>query len=100
MNPSVSTQNTLALIGRALIALLFVPAGFSKIAAFAGTVAAFENNADFHAFFHHPALQGHQFGLQMFQLAEIGFLADALGGGVTGLGDVHDVLLFYLEWNA
>lgn len=36
MNPSVSTQNTLALIGRALIALLFVPAGFSKIAAFAG----------------------------------------------------------------
>jgi uncharacterized membrane protein YphA (DoxX/SURF4 family) len=36
MNPSASTQNTLALIGRALIALLFVPAGFSKIAAFAG----------------------------------------------------------------
>ncbi|MBX3588079.1 MAG: DoxX family protein [Ramlibacter sp.] len=37
MNPSVSTQNTLSLIGRALIALLFVPAGFSKIAGFAGT---------------------------------------------------------------
>jgi putative oxidoreductase len=37
MNPSASTQNTLALIGRALIALLFIPAGFSKIAGFAGT---------------------------------------------------------------
>jgi len=34
---SASTQNTLALIGRALIALLFIPAGFSKIAGFAGT---------------------------------------------------------------
>lgn len=37
MNPSASTQNALALIGRALIALLFIPAGFSKIAGFAGT---------------------------------------------------------------
>jgi putative oxidoreductase len=37
MNQSASTQNTLALIGRALIALLFIPAGFSKIAGFAGT---------------------------------------------------------------
>ncbi len=36
MNPSVATQNTLTLIGRALIALLFVPAGLSKIGAFAG----------------------------------------------------------------
>lgn len=36
MNPSIATQNTLSLIGRALIALLFVPAGFSKIAGFAG----------------------------------------------------------------
>lgn len=30
-------QNPLALAGRALIALLFVPAGFAKIAGFAGT---------------------------------------------------------------
>ena len=37
MNPSASTQNTLSLIGRALIALLFIPAGFAKIAGFAGT---------------------------------------------------------------
>ena len=36
MNPSASTQNTLTLIGRLLIALLFVPAGFGKIAGFAG----------------------------------------------------------------
>lgn len=33
-----SLQNPLALIGRLLLALLFVPAGFSKIAGFAGTV--------------------------------------------------------------
>ena len=31
-------QNPLSLIGRILLALLFVPAGFSKIAGFAGTV--------------------------------------------------------------
>ena len=37
MTPSTSTQNTLSLVGRALIALLFIPAGFSKIAGFAGT---------------------------------------------------------------
>ena len=30
-------QNPLALLGRALLALLFIPAGFSKIAGFAGT---------------------------------------------------------------
>ena len=33
-----SLQNPLSLIGRILIALLFVPAGFAKIAGFAGTV--------------------------------------------------------------
>ena len=33
-----SLQNPLALIGRLLLALLFVPAGFSKIAGFSGTV--------------------------------------------------------------
>ena len=33
-----SLQNPLSLIGRLLLALLFVPAGFSKIAGFAGTV--------------------------------------------------------------
>jgi putative oxidoreductase len=38
MNPSLATQNLLTLIGRALIALLFVPAGFAKIVGFAGTV--------------------------------------------------------------
>jgi putative oxidoreductase len=31
-------QNTLALAGRALIALLFIPAGWSKIAGFSGVV--------------------------------------------------------------
>ena len=31
-----SLQNPLALIGRALLALLFIPAGFSKIGGFAG----------------------------------------------------------------
>ena len=37
MTPSTSTQNLLTLVGRALIAVLFIPAGFSKIAGFAGT---------------------------------------------------------------
>ena len=32
-----SLQNPLSLIGRLLLALLFVPAGFSKIAGFSGT---------------------------------------------------------------
>ena len=32
-----SLQNPLSLIGRALLALLFIPAGFSKISGFAGT---------------------------------------------------------------
>ena len=36
MTPSVSTQNALSLVGRALIALLFIPAGLSKIGSFAG----------------------------------------------------------------
>jgi putative oxidoreductase len=36
MNPSTQTQNALSLAGRALIALLFIPAGFGKIAGFAG----------------------------------------------------------------
>ncbi|MEO5661635.1 MAG: DoxX family protein [Polaromonas sp.] len=34
-----SLQNPLSLIGRILLALLFVPAGFGKITGFAGTVA-------------------------------------------------------------
>jgi putative oxidoreductase len=33
-----AAQDTLALIGRVLIALLFVPAGFGKLTGFAGTV--------------------------------------------------------------
>ncbi len=36
--PTTPAQDTLALIGRVLIALLFVPAGWGKIAGFAGTV--------------------------------------------------------------
>jgi putative oxidoreductase len=36
MTPSTSTQNALTLVGRALIALLFIPAGFAKIGGFAG----------------------------------------------------------------
>ncbi|MGM9490898.1 DoxX family protein [Ideonella sp. YS5] len=38
MNPSASTQNLLAFLGRALIALLFIPSGFSKLTGFAGLV--------------------------------------------------------------
>jgi len=38
MNPSTSTQNALSFVGRALIALLFIPGGISKIGGFAGTV--------------------------------------------------------------
>jgi putative oxidoreductase len=38
MNPSVSAQNMMTLIGRVLIALLFIPAGVSKLMGFAGTV--------------------------------------------------------------
>ena len=38
MTPSTQSQNALALIGRILIALLFVPSGWGKIAGFAGTV--------------------------------------------------------------
>ncbi len=36
MTPSTSIQNALTLVGRALIALLFIPAGFAKIGGFAG----------------------------------------------------------------
>ncbi|MBI2771471.1 MAG: DoxX family protein [Burkholderiales bacterium] len=38
MTSSTSTQNIMTLVGRALIALLFVPAGISKLTGFAGTV--------------------------------------------------------------
>jgi len=37
-NTANSTQDTLALIGRILIAYLFIPAGFGKLMGFAGTV--------------------------------------------------------------
>ena len=33
-----AAQDTLSLVGRVLLALLFVPAGFSKLMGFAGTV--------------------------------------------------------------
>ena len=36
MTLSASTQNTMALVARALIAWLFIPAGFGNIAGFAG----------------------------------------------------------------
>src|SRR4051812_19303715 len=38
MTPSAQTQNLLSFLGRALIALLFIPGGFGKIGGFAGTV--------------------------------------------------------------
>jgi putative oxidoreductase len=38
MTPSPATQNLLALISRALIALLFIPSGIGKITGFEGTV--------------------------------------------------------------
>ena len=38
MTLSAKTQDLFALIGRVLIAMLFVPGGFGKIAGFAGTV--------------------------------------------------------------
>jgi putative oxidoreductase len=37
--PANTTQDTLALVGRILLAWMFIPAGFGKIAGFAGTVA-------------------------------------------------------------
>lgn len=37
--PTSTGQDALAFLGRALIALLFVPAGFAKIGGFAGTTA-------------------------------------------------------------
>lgn len=37
MTPSSSTRSLLSLVGRALIALVFIPAGYSKIGGFAGT---------------------------------------------------------------
>lgn len=36
MTPFTAAQNTASLLGRALIALLFIPAGFAKIGGFAG----------------------------------------------------------------
>jgi putative oxidoreductase len=38
MNPSTSIQTTVTLVGRALLALLFIPAGWAKIAGFSGVV--------------------------------------------------------------
>jgi len=43
MTLSTTTQNTLSLIGRVLLALLFVPAGFGKIAGFSGTAGYIES---------------------------------------------------------
>lgn len=37
VNTTTSAQDTMALVGRALIALLFIPAGWAKIGGFAGT---------------------------------------------------------------
>ena len=39
-----SLQNPLSLLGRVLLALLFVPAGFGKIAGFGGTVGYIASN--------------------------------------------------------
>jgi putative oxidoreductase len=38
MTPNQSVQDTLALVGRVLVAWLFIPAGWGKIAGFSGTV--------------------------------------------------------------
>jgi putative oxidoreductase len=38
MNPSASTKNALSFVGRALIALLFIPAGWGKLMGFSGVV--------------------------------------------------------------
>ena len=38
MNPSASTKNTLSFVGRALLALLFIPAGWGKLMGFSGVV--------------------------------------------------------------
>jgi putative oxidoreductase len=38
MPPSTSTQTTFTLVGRTLLALLFIPAGWAKIAGFSGVV--------------------------------------------------------------
>jgi len=38
MTPLTATQNALTLVGRALIALLFIPAGWGKLTGFAGVI--------------------------------------------------------------
>ena len=38
MNPSASTKNALSFVGRALLALLFIPAGWGKLVGFSGVV--------------------------------------------------------------
>ena len=67
----VSLQNPLSLIGRVLLALLFIPAGFSKIGGFAGTASYIASK-----------------GVPFPELA-----AAAAVGGVLGLG-----LLLLIGW--
>ena len=72
-NMNNSLQDTLALVGRMLLAWLFVPAGFGKIAGLAGTVGYIASQ-----------------GLPLPQLAAIAAIIVELGGGI----------MLIVGWNA
>jgi putative oxidoreductase len=67
-----STQNTLALVGRTLLALMFVIAGYTKIGGFAGTVGYVASK-----------------GLPLPQVVAVLTIALELGGGLALLAGVY-----------
>ena len=71
MNPNV--QNTAALVGRILLALIFITSGFSKLTGFEGTVGYIASKS-----------------LPLPQLAAVGAIIVELGGG----------LMLVLGWKA
>ena len=62
---NTNTQDTVALVGRILLAVMFIISGFGKIAGFDGTVGYIASK-----------------GLPMAQLVAIGTIAVELGGGI------------------
>ena len=62
---NTNTQDTVALVGRILLAVMFIISGFGKIAGFDGTVGYIASK-----------------GLPIAQLVAIGTIAVELGGGI------------------
>ena len=62
---NTSTQDTVALVGRILLAVMFILSGFSKITGFDGTVGYIASK-----------------GLPMAQLVAVGTIVVELGGGI------------------